>query len=159
MAAKLQWRGLVLEGIRHWPGVVIGDGEQAWRDFLDSATSNVIGLALLALCELLNPLYPGCIDEATGLWSVPVESSSRIEERNCTRMMQLAELLEWPCISYWDVNRTLVFGPGQDMWQKYNTYGSFASVSTAITALERRIRGEADKTKLNAKQSYDDDEE
>jgi hypothetical protein len=163
MAEKVHWRSMSrTEPLRCWPGVEIKEGEQEWRAFLEEAASGTVGLMVLALQSLLDPFYFGSINEATGLHQHPVEVISRIEERNRARMMQLAGLLGWPHISYWDANRTLVFGPGEEAWRKYFASGSFASITCAITALERRMRGEPDKsekTKQTLRQQWHDEED
>jgi len=160
MAEKLQWRGMSrAEPVRCWPGVEIAEGEASWRAFLMTATSGTIGLVLLALHSLLDPLTPDSIDESTGLRRRPVEVISQVEERSRARMVQLAELLDWPRVSYWAANRTQVIGPEEARWRKCFVYGCSGLIADAVGALERRWRGEPEKVKQASYQQSSDDEE
>jgi hypothetical protein len=160
MAEKLGWRSMSREEpLRCWPVISIPEGEIAWRAFLERAASGTIGLMLLALHSLLNPCYLGEINESTGLHQHPVEVISRVEERCRSRMIQLAEFLGWPRISYWAANRTQVIGPGETEWRKYFVYGCAGLVADAVGALERRVRGEPDQVRRASRQSYNDEED
>ena len=157
MAEKLCWPGVSIEPVRRWPGVTISEGMEAWRDFLGQASSGTIGLLMLALHKRLDPLTHGSIDEKTGLHRSPVEVISQVEERYRARMMKLAETLAWPHISYWSANNIRVLGPGEAAWLKCLEYGSSALVAEAVAALERRLRGEPEKT--SRQWSYHDEED
>jgi hypothetical protein len=160
MAEKLCWQGITLEPVRSWPGVEIADGETAWRAFLAKATSGTIGLVLLALHALLDPCSSESIDEVRGLQRHPVEVISQVEARSRARMLALAKHLGWPRIAFWDADRTVVIGPGEAAWQHYFAYGCWGCVIGAVTALERRARGEPDKVeRTSPQQSYNDDED
>jgi hypothetical protein len=159
MAEKLHWPALHLEPVRNWPGVTIPEGKAAWSNVLDCASSGTVGLIMLALHKHLAPLTPDSIDEQTGLFRHRVEVISRVEERYRARMMQLAELLEWPHISYWSANRTQVLGPGETAWHAYGEYGSAGLVADAVGALERRLRGEPDRVKQAPRLQVSEDEE
>jgi hypothetical protein len=158
MAEKLGWPPLSLGAVGRWPGVKIGEGETVWRTFQEEASDGTIGLVMLALHRQLNPLIHGCIDEKTGLHHHPVEVINQVEERLRKRMIQLAEALSWPRVSYWAASKVEVIGPGEEVWRKYFVYGCSGRVADAVGALERRLRGEPDKL-TSRSQPYEDEED
>lgn len=142
MAEKLSWPALHIDGIGKWTGVTIESGESAWRAFFALCRSDT-GIVMLHLHKQLNPLkleYFG----PDGLYRFPVEMVSRIDERSRARLLQLAEFLQWPQISYWDANHVQAIGPGEDVWRKYHEYGCDGTVADLVRALERRACGEID---------------
>lgn len=159
MAKKLGWCHFVIAPWKNWRGVEISEGEIAWHAFLGEASSVAITWVMIDLQKMLNPLTRESIDEKTGLWKYPVEVTSRVDERDRTRMIRLAEALEWPHISYWEANETRVVGPGKEAWNKYASYGCLGTITDLVSALERRLRGEPDKVKSNKKQRSDEEDE
>lgn len=155
MAEKLGWPALVIKPIRQWPGLAIPHGEEAWHELLDH-TPREIGLIMLAL---YGQLEGNSINGDTGLYHKPVESLSQIEERCRSKLIQIAQYLEWPRISCWIAGTAQVFGPGENVWRKYAVYGGFGLVSDAVGALERRLRGEPDRVQKTAHKQMDDDDE
>ena len=141
MSAKLAWPALTIEPFRRWPGVTILAGEAAWRAYLAS-DSDGRGLVLIALREQLDPLIRGDIDEAEGLHRRPVECLSQTEERKRKRMMRLAELQDWPRVSWMDRGPSCEIGAGKAAWQEYHDYGAWGWIIGVVDALERRLRGE-----------------
>jgi hypothetical protein len=137
MAEKLGWPVVRVEPFNRFPGIAIEAGKPAWSVPLKDATDSTIGPLLLPLRRQLNPLTLESIDEKTGLHDRPVEVISRVEERHRGYMMELAEALDWPRISYWSANRTQVVGPGRSTWQKYYTHGCCGLVADVTGALER----------------------
>lgn len=99
-----------------------------------------------------------CIDEKTGLHSHPVLVDSQVERRLRNRMMELAETLNWPRISYWAANCTQVVGPGRATWHKYCIYGACGLIADVTGALERRMRGEPESRKHRQYEEYSEDE-
>lgn len=160
MAEKLGWPTIQLEPLRCWPGVTIPEGAEGWHDFLAQETSGgTIGLVMIALHKQLDPLTHDLIDATTGLHRRPVEVISQVEERLRTRMIQLAEVLGWPLISYWAAHTQETVGSGKAIWQKYFVYGSCGHIADTVGALERRLRGEPEQAKQAAfQQPYDDEE-
>jgi hypothetical protein len=159
MAKRLDWPQFRLEPLRRWAGVTISEGEESWRAFLEVALDGV-GLVMLALHKRLDPLTHESIDEATGLQRHPVEVLSQREEQVRTCMMQLAEIQEWPRVSWWDADRTRVIGPGEEIWRKYQVYGCYGCVIGAVTALKRRLEGVPEQVRPTSYQpSHHDDEE
>ncbi|HZR41700.1 MAG TPA: hypothetical protein VFB12_16385 [Ktedonobacteraceae bacterium] len=157
MAEKLYWPAMSIGPVGRWPGVTIPEGEATWRDCLGQASSGTRGLVLLALHDRLDPLTRESINEETGLHSRPMEIISQVEERLRRHMIQLALALGWPRVSYWAAGKVEVIGPGEEVWRKYAVYGCAGRVADAVGALERRLRGEPERT---ARQPcYDEDGE
>lgn len=142
MAEKLSWPALHIDGIGKWAGVTIESGESAWRAFFAQHRSDT-GIVMLHLHKVLNPLALEYFGK-DGLYRFPVEMVSRIDERCRARLLQLAEFLQWPQISYWDANHVQTVGPGEAIWRKYHEYGCDSTVADLVRALERRARGEPD---------------
>jgi hypothetical protein len=156
LAAKLNWPALSLEPMKCWPGVEIPAHEAAWRAFLEETQSG-LGLVEIALRKILHPCPFGCIDEKAGLHRLPVEPLSPNEERNRMLMIRLAEWLHWPHVSWWDANQVAAIGPGEAVWRKYQVYGAYGHIIGAVTALERRLRGEPDQ--VSHRRLYDEEED
>jgi hypothetical protein len=156
LAASLNWPALSLEPMKCWPGVEIPGNAPAWRAFLVE-TKNGLGLVEITLRKILHPCPFGCIDEKAGLHRLPVEPSSPSEEWKRMLMIRLAEFLHWPRVSWWDANQVATIGPGEEVWRKYQIYGAYGHVIGAVTALERRLRGEPDQ--VSRRWSYDEEGE
>ncbi len=157
MAAKLHWPALQIEPVRRWPGVTIAEGESAWREFFVREDTGAIGIVMMAIHKRLNPLeleYFG----PDGLYRFPVEDISRIDMRCRARLLQLAEFLNWPQLSYWDANHVQTVGPGEAIWRKYHEYGCDGTVADLVRALERRAHGEPDRVQKR-QQLYDEEED
>lgn len=158
MAEKLGWPPLHIEPIHRWAGLTLAEGEDAWHAFLREARESTIGVVMITLHKLLDPLFFGCIDAKTGLQRHPVEVISRVEERHRAYMLDLAEALDWPRICYWDACQDRIIGPGRDAWHTYYTHGCCGVVSDLTLALERRMRGEPESRKRRRYEEYNDDE-
>jgi hypothetical protein len=153
MAERLCWRGITLEP--GWPDVEIAESEPSWRAFLAEASSGTIGLVMLALHKILDPCFFGKIDESTGLQKRPVEVISQVEETCRARMIQLAEILGWPRISYSAAH----IGPGEREWRQYFAYGSSGVIADAVGALERNVQGEPEKRRNILEEIGSEDDE
>lgn len=159
MAEKVGWPAVKEGPVRRWPGVEIAEGEPAWRTFFAEADSDTIGVVGIGLHRQLNPLTYGCIDEATGLCCYPVEVMSQVEERERRRMIQLAEVLGWPLVTWWVGKTKESIGPGEAIWQNYFVSGAFGRIIDAVEALERKLRGEPEQGKRAVRYWASDDEE
>lgn len=157
MAEKLGWPPIHIGPVHRSPGVTIPQGASTWRTFLESEEG--IGVVMITLHKQLNPLFSGCIDGKTGLYYRPIEVINRAEERHRRYMLDLAEALDWPRISYWWANHQMVIGPERDEWQKYYTYGCCGTVADVTGALERRMRGGPENRKHRRFEEYNDDDE
>jgi hypothetical protein len=154
MAEKLGWPPLHIGPVHSWPGVTIPEGEDAWQTFL--ASERGIGVVMITLHKQLNPFFPGCIDGKTGLHDRPVEVINRAEERHRAYLLDLAEALDWPRISYWSAPHQRVIGPGRKNTLRMGCCGTVADVTEA---LERRMRGEPENRKRRRYEEYNDDDE
>jgi hypothetical protein len=104
----------------------------------------------------LTCIAAGCIKN--GLHSHPLIVDHPVDIRWRNQMLELAEALGWPRISYWSANEGHHLGPGRRTWHKYYTHGSDGFVADTVGALDRRQRGEPDRLQKRQQRNEEDEE-